>query len=73
MTREEIIALRKRLGLKQITVARYAVIERTRYSLWENAHLDMSQDELNRVARVLTQELDLIRKLPIPLHQAVAQ
>jgi hypothetical protein len=33
----------------------------------------MSQDELNRVAGVLAGELDLIRKLPTPVHQAVAQ
>ena len=61
MERDELVALRKRLGLKSISLARMAAIERTRYSLWECGHVSLTADELERVANCVAQELTLIK------------
>jgi len=67
MTRAEVIALRKRLGIRQITVARLANVDRSKLSLWECGHVDLAEDELQRVTSVLGKELDQIRNISMPV------
>jgi transcriptional regulator with XRE-family HTH domain len=71
MNRDQLIALRKRLGLTQLVVARMADIERSRFNLWERGHINVSNAERDRIAHVLAQERDLIKAIPVP--EAVAQ
>jgi DNA-binding transcriptional regulator YiaG len=66
MTRDEVIAFRKRLGLKQITVAKLAKVDRSKLSLWECGHVDLSEAEVSRVTHVLLREFDVMKNLPVP-------
>jgi hypothetical protein len=39
------------------------------YSLWANSHVEITPQEIDRIAGVLAQELRTVRQLPVPLTQ----
>ena len=72
MTREELIQLRRRLGQRQIVVARMVGIERTRFNFWECGHIALTPEEIARVQAYLVEELEAVKALDIPTR-AVGQ
>lgn len=65
------MSLRKRLGLRAVRLAQMSGIDRARLSMWENGHLEITPEEMDRLARCLAQELTLLKQLDIPM--AVSQ
>ena len=70
MQRDELISLRKRLGIRQITVAKLANLDRSTLSLWECGHVELPEASVARIAGVLKAELDAIKNISV--HQAVS-
>lgn len=61
--RLELVGLRERLRLKQVAVARACGINRTSFTLWENNHVNLPSETLDRIEHFLNDELAKLQEI----------
>jgi transcriptional regulator with XRE-family HTH domain len=61
--REQLRALRQRLGISQAKLSFALGLDRTRFSLWENGSGKLDEEAIARVAAFLSQQLSSVQSL----------
>jgi transcriptional regulator with XRE-family HTH domain len=51
--------VRRRAGLTQHQLAKRTGVHVPRISLWENGEIDLSEEEISRIAKAIARELEL--------------
>ena len=60
MRTNERSAIRRRAGLTQLQLSRLTKISAPRISLWENGEIDLPAEEVQRLAKALTERLNAL-------------